>query len=165
MYNESWITIMAKEMVQEVTDWMAGISLTCYPNLQSGFDRQSMDSILVCMDGEVRITMQLLAEPRLFFRLAQKMIGSDPEDQQEVREYALEYVNVLCGRFISALFSYWHKKPAFFFPKYEQQPCITTINEENGGVSLTFLSEMQEHLIFAWEIEQEHTVSEEENLC
>lgn len=165
MYNEAWITIMAREMVKEVTDWMAGITLTCCPDLRSGAHRQQMDSILVCMDSEIRVTMQLQAEPRMFFRLAKNMMGSEPEDEDEVREYATEYVNVLFGRFISTLFSYWHKKPTFFFPQYEKPPHVTSIEDKDGGVTLAFLSDVQECVIFSWVIEQERTDGEEEQIC
>lgn len=162
IYNESWIAIMAKEMVWEVTDWMSGITLTYRPELKLEPHKQQMDSIVVCMDSEIKITVQLQAEPSLFVRLAKKMSGSDPTDEEEVREYAIEYVNVLFGRFISALFSYWHKKPTFFFPQYEIPPHITCIDEEHGGVSLSFLSDMQECVIFSWVIEHEQTDGEEE---
>ncbi len=162
MYDEPWITVMAQELVREVTDWMAGISLTCCPKTQINPNKEQMDSVLVCAGNKTRISVQLQADPQLFFRLTQKMVGSAPQDKEEVQEYAIEYVNVLCGRFISHLFSHWHEKTRYFFPKYETPPNVTAINEKSEAKSLFFISEMQESVIFSWFIEHDETDNEEE---
>ncbi len=162
MYNEPWISVMAQEMVLEVTDWMAGITLTSCPKAQFEPYQQPMDSVLVCAGGKTKISVQFQADPRMFFRLAQKMIGEDPADQEEVQEYAIEYVNVLCGRFISHLFSHWHEKTRYFFPKYEMPPNVTAVDKKEGAQSLFFLSEMQECVVFSWVVEHDGTDYEEE---
>ena len=162
MYDEPWIKVMAIELMREVTDWMTGISLTYCPEQQKNIQKNQMESILVRAGGETKISVQLRADAQMLFRLAQKMIGSDPEDDEEIREYAIEYVNVFCGRFISHLFSHWHEKTRYFFPEYETPPNITKIDEEKNSVSLFFLSEKQENVMLSWVIKHEETVSKEE---
>lgn len=162
MHNENWIITMTQQLVMEVTDWMAGIPLICCSEPPPNMHKDQMDSILICVGGKNKIFVQLRADPKMLFRLAQKISGCDLKDQEEVREYAMEYVNVLGGRFISHGFSNLKEKTRYFFPKYETPPNITAVDKKEGAVSLFFLSELQECAVFSWAVEQDETYNEEE---
>ena len=155
MNNEPWIMKMTQQLVLEITEWMADIPLTCCPEPPPNMHKDKMDSILVCTGEEPKLFMQFRADPKMLSRLAQRISGCDLKSKEEVEEYAIEYVNVLGGRFLSHGFSLWKEKPKYFFPEYETPPNITAVDEKAGAVSLFFLSELRECAMFSWAVEKD----------
>jgi len=105
-----------------------------------------MDGVYGWVDGGIQLLFR--AEPRLFQRLAANMLGAPARDAEEVQEFATEFFNTLCGRFISELYRV-AKGPARFHPtRYETYPNVTPLGEDT--VVLSYSSEEQETAEFSW---------------
>ena len=147
-YDEEWLRLLAEQLVIDVTDWMAGVPLT--PGAPPGpADRRPMDAVYVRMEGELSIWMRMELEPCLVHRLAAHIIGREPESQEEAREYAAEYFNVLCGRFLSELCRGKRPKMQFSVPCYEAYP-QTTPAAQSELDTVYLRSEQQEQIQFSW---------------
>ena len=158
--QEPWIERMASELVYEVTELMSGIALSCCPLALPGEERlQGMDHFLAEVDGDLEIHMQLWADPSILTRLAENMIGGPPEDQEEVQEYAAEYVNVLCGRFLSEICRHMKAQVKFFFPEYQSPPNEARPDPCGGMTTLCCLDgtarELDKMVVFSWVIRSE----------
>lgn len=138
-------------MVQEITLAMAGIDLhSVPPNVGEPPVPPETDAVYGLVDGQHPIQVQFRAEPRLFFRLARNIMGREPEDEEEVREYAMEYFNVLCGRFLSELYRMANIRVCnMTIPRYEIFPNVTRM-APNHIHSLYFVSDEQETVVFSW---------------
>ena len=138
-------------MVREITREMSGIDLRSVPpNAPQLREGRRTDAVHGLVDGEHPIQVQFRAEPRLFVRLARNMIGQDPEDGEEVREYATEYFNVLCGRFLSELYRMGNiRVHNMTIPRSEVFPNVTEMERENLH-ALHFISEEEEIVTFSW---------------
>lgn len=103
--HDEWVAMLAEQVVQDVTDIMAGIQLTSSPQ-EAGkcLDRDRFDRIWGVVSGDVRLYIQIFAEPSFFTRLAWKISGEMQEDPEVIQEYALEYANTIYGRFVAELF-------------------------------------------------------------
>ena len=129
--DSQWVSQLADAMVREITRKMAGIDLRSVPPTAPELAaRPRTDAVYGLVDGEHPIQVQFRAEPRLFTRLAKNMIGEAPEDGEEVREYAKEYFNVLCGRFLSELYRMANVRVRHMtIPRYEVFPNVTKMEQ------------------------------------
>ena len=103
--HDAWVTMLAEQVIQDVTDIMAGIQLTSSPcKADEDLSMVDLDRICGIVNGDVRLYIQFFAEPSFFSRIAWKISGEIQEDPEVIREYALEYANTIYGRFIAELF-------------------------------------------------------------
>ena len=93
--------------------------------------------------------MRFLAEPRLFSRLAQNMAGSQL-NSDEIQEYAMEFFNVLCGRFLSELYKAADTAARFCPTRYELYPDLISLKDQVMLSTLYFISDEQELAAFSW---------------
>lgn len=142
---------MADALVREITQEMCGIDLRGVPpSHRQVLAGPHTDTVFGLVDGEHPIQVRFRAEPSLFFRVARNMIGGEPEDGEEVREYAMEYFNILCGRFLSELYRMAHIRVHHMsIPRYE---VFSQVAEGEPGHydTLYYISEEQEIVVFSW---------------
>jgi CheY-specific phosphatase CheX len=138
---------MATDLVCQIAKQMAGIHLTYCPTMSLEDQARKLEVIYGKVDGAYNAELQFLAEPRMFVRMATNMIGGEPEDDQEVWEYAAEFFNVLCGRFISELHHATKVAGRFHPPSFEATGAAGEHNEMN---ELFFISDEQEVAMFSW---------------
>lgn len=158
--QEPWIEHMANELIYEVTELMSGIALSCCPLALPGAERlQGMEHFRAEVDGDLDIHMQLWADAPILNQLAENMIGGPPEDQEEVHEYATEYVNVLCGRFLSEICRHMKAKVKFFFPEYQSPPNEARPYPDGGMTALCCsdgtTSGLENMVVFSWVVRSE----------
>ena len=110
----NWVNQMAGTLVCEIIDLMAGIQLRNHPAWGEAAKERDIDAIYGFVEGDVPMKLRFLAEPRMLSRLARNMLGSEPE-KGEAQEYAMEFFNILCGRFISELYKATETTTRFFF--------------------------------------------------
>ena len=141
---------MADALLREILEQLAGIRLTrCPPRTPKGAG-PPMDGVYGKVDGAYQMQLLFRAEPRIFQRLACRMIGAPAKDTQEVQEYATEFANVLCGRFISEIYRAT-KVPARFYPtQYETYPDSSPLGDETEISTIFYASEDQEAAEFSW---------------
>lgn len=96
--------------------------------------------------------LRFLAEPRMLSRLARNMLGSEPEEG-EAQEYAMEFFNILCGRFISELYKATETTARFFPTRYEASLNPTGLGEDTSLSTVYFISDEQELAAFSWTAE------------
>lgn len=146
--NGCWISQMADTLTCEIIGTMSGIQLSrCCEPTPSGTE---MSAVFATVEGQMYdMQLQFRAEPRMFLRLARNMIGGEPEDFSEVEDYAAEFFNVLCGRFVSELCRISRTTAKFTPTKYEPVP--RELGTEKGRIkTLYFVSENQERAQFSW---------------
>lgn len=143
-----WIPQMADLLVYEVVEQMSGIQLgSCS---RSDERDGEMETVYGLVEGEYQMHLRFRAEPRMFSRLAKNMIGEDPQDQEEIQEYATEFFNVLCGRFVSEIYRSTKLSGRFLPTTYGARPNGVRPNEDDGECTRYFLSEEQELVEFSW---------------
>lgn len=98
VHEGQWICHLADALACEIIKEMAEIPLK---RMDTRVHDRMLDVVHGNIDGEYPMKLLFRAEPRLFGRIAENMIGEQPEDEEETREYAREFFNVLCGRFVS----------------------------------------------------------------
>ncbi len=143
-----WLCRVAENLACEIMQQMSGIRLeSCSPS--EGGD-VVMDAVCALVDGDYQMKLQFCAERRMFVRLARNMIGREPEDGLEVQEYAAEFFNVLCGRFISQIHQTIRTSAQFFQTQYVASPNVRCLADEGPVYTLYFVSEQQELAEFSW---------------
>ena len=86
----------------------------------------------------------------MFSRLAQNMAGSQLSSD-EIQEYAMEFFNVLCGRFLSELYKATNTTAKFYPTRYELYPDLMCLKDQVVMLStLYFISDEQELAAFSW---------------
>lgn len=145
--ERNWIHVMAEQMLLEITEEMAGIHLT---TVETKEREVRMDGVCGRTDGDHRMRFQFRAEPGVFYRMAKNMIGDEPTDTEEVQEYAVEFFNVLCGRFISEIHQATKSSARFAPTHYEEGPKLTFLDGEEQLVRLQFISDENELVEFVW---------------
>lgn len=146
--NQGWIVLMANLLVCEIMEKMSGIHLEHAPPPEEA--NRTMDAVLGVMDGTYPMKLQFRAEPSLFCRLARNIMGEEPQDAQEIQEYATEFFNVLCGRFISELYYATQSPVRLYPPQYKTAPHVTSLEGLGTLSTLCFLSEQGELAEFSW---------------
>lgn len=101
--DTAWVSLLAEQLICEIAEQMGAIRLN---RLESGCPPDNAGGVRYAVQarigGDYNILTQLLADHAFFYRLARNMLGEEPE-QEDIRTYAVEFVNVVCGRFISEL--------------------------------------------------------------
>lgn len=148
-FNPAWVLRMADILVYEILDQMAGIQIRNSTANEAG--TTDMSTVYGFVDGEYRMQLQFRADPRMFGRFAENMMGKPPQEE-DIRDYAEEFFNVLCGRFVSEIYRATQMK-ARFFPTRYGEPC-KALREEEPELSCTryFVSEEREHAEFSWSV-------------
>lgn len=148
--DELWVCQMAARLTREIMGTLAGIQLSvCDRPLVSTVE---MNAVCGFVDGQYRLRLRFLAEPQLFLRFTRCMAGADADavDQELVAEYAAEFFNILCGRFISELHRVTNS-PARFYPTYfEEIPDDSFFAQGEPVRTLYFESDVQELAEFSW---------------
>jgi len=146
MEESLWIRTMAEDLTCEITEQMSGIRMWS----RGSPGETVMDTVCGFVDGKRDIPLFFRAEPAFFSDLARRMIGKEPKDEEEVREYAAEYFNVLCGRFISEICRATHVvarfDPTMYFPA-PYEPEEGTCDPQH---TLYFESDRQNLAQFSW---------------
>ena len=148
-FNPAWVLQMADILVYEILDQMAGIQMVKSP--EDAAENTDMDTVYGFVDGEYRMQLQFRADPRMFGRFAENMMGSPPQEE-DVRDYAEEFFNVLCGRFVSEIHRATQLEARFFPTRYGEPD--RALREEEKKLSCTryFVSEDREHAEFSWSV-------------
>ena len=76
----------------------------------------------------------------------------EPEEG-EVQEYAMEFFNILCGRFISELYKATETTTRFFPTRYEALPNPTGLGGDTSLSTVYFISDEEELAAFSWTAE------------
>lgn len=146
--HHAWIDAMAENLVAEIIEQMGNIRLSRVSPPVQASDKEVV-GVCATIGGDYTMEMRFFAEERLFYRLAKNMIGSEP-DEEDVRDYAMEFINIVCGRFISEIIHTTHIK-AKLMPVEYRVPSQTAMPEENEPMTtLEFISDGQEYAVFSW---------------
>ena len=149
--DRTWVSHMAEHLVCEVADVMGHINLSCEsPPIIEDLTNREMDVLCAVIGGDCTFDMQFFADRTLFCRFARNMIGAEP-DEEDVQEYATEFFNVLCGRFVSGLVGGSGAKIKLMPIKYELPKVWSQPAEYAVGTQwLKFISDAQECAVFSW---------------
>jgi hypothetical protein len=151
-----WVTHMAEGLVCDMLDQFADIRVRRLPETQRN-NGVTMDAVCGHIRGDRQMEVRLCAEPGMFYRLTQNIIGDKPQNEDEVHEYAAEFFNVLCGRFISAICDRDHIIMEFNPPQYQKASGTLGAGMELIQHTLSFTTEKEERLEFSW---GRHTVEQ-----
>lgn len=148
IHDGHWICQMAGVLACEILQEMAEIRMERCPEIQ--VPERTLDAVYGLVDGDYQLELLFQAEPKFFVRLATSMIGDAPEDEEEVQEYAREYFNTLCGRFISEIYQAT-KRPARFYPiQYKMAGDDADLKKDEPFVTIYLVSDCQEYAQFSW---------------
>lgn len=160
-YNGEWVTMLAEQMVTDVTDIMVGIKLKpCQIPATAELSKIRLDGIYGATNGNVKICLQFLTEPRFFAKLAEKMCGEKTEDQELICDYAVEYVNTIYGRFLAELFRATRIKLQSYSLRYEASSSTACLENTKENSFVCLLGEENELIIFVWSLSTENGSAE-----
>ena len=144
-----WVEQMAETLVCEIAEQMSGIQLRRSKAWTCEKPETRVDAICGHVSGDFQIELRFFAQTELLFRLTRNMVGYDPESD-EVQEYAMEFFNILCGRFISELYKAARTSARFFPTQYEAMPDTGMLGKNASERTVYFTSEEQELAAFSW---------------
>lgn len=148
--KEKWVSQLAKELLCEIMDQMSGIHLSEVSDDTEQFKMQHRDAVYGETTGDFILLMSLVADRKLFERMAEGIIGDRPTDQVEVEEYTTEFFNIVCGRFISELYNMTGQSARFLPSTYKN----TTDRADGYGMDaanmVKFISDSGESAVFSW---------------
>lgn len=142
-----WVSQMADRLACEIMEQMADIHM--HHCTAAEVDRP-MDAVCGQVAGDCPMQLHFLAEPRLFRRVAQNMIGEEPEDDEEVSEYAQEFFNVLCGRFVSEIHQALRSVGKLYPVQYAMSFDVEHLRNDKSLSRICFMSDEQEFAEFSW---------------
>jgi hypothetical protein len=145
---ETWVGRLAQRLVCELFEQIAGIPLRC--QTEEGTSETEMDAVYGLIQGDCSMRVQLCAHPQMFYRLACNLNGGEPGSPEEVREYATEFFNVLCGRFVSEICGATHSKARFDPPRYQAAYRSPEGETKEPLKTLCFVTEEKELAEFSW---------------
>ena len=148
IHDGHWVCQMAGVLACEILQEMAEIHMERCPDIE--VPETTLDAVYGLVDGDYQLELLFQAEPKFFDRLAMSMIGDVPEDEEEVQEYAREFFNTLCGRFISEIYQVT-KRPARFYPiQYKIGDESVDLKKDEPFATIYLVSDHQEYTQFSW---------------
>ena len=96
------------------------------------FPLQKQDRVLsgdICtvhttFEGGYQAALALCADTALFARLARNVMRSENVSQQDIRDVATEYFNIICGRVVAGLFQSVRVSSRFRIPCFRPGPYL-----------------------------------------
>lgn len=147
-YENCWVWSLGDYLTCEILDEMATIRLERDGTRTEPSD--SMDEVGCVVEGDYQMRVQFRAEHRLFRRLAEHMTGETGQPEELVQEYAKEFVNTLCGRFVSEIY-HMTKIPARFYPvEYRTSAEAAEQKAQEPFSTIRFKSDEEEYAEFSW---------------
>lgn len=92
--------------------------------------------------GDYQIRLVFCAERALLRRIAEGMLGESTEDPEDIRECAMEFFNVVCGRIVAAIFRETRTRARFHCPDFKEGWYIPgkVSSDDNDMVAYCYLS-------------------------
>ena len=146
--NDEWVSLMAKELISEITESMANILLRDGKISEQELEQKKLVGISAAIGGDYPMTLRFFSERRFIYRLTKNMMASEPT-KEDMQDYAIEYFNTICGRFVSELINQMHIKAHLMPIRYEE--AFDPASEENGQTqALCLISDADEYTLFSW---------------
>ena len=144
-----WVDQMAQSLVCDITKQMADIHLTRVPKVGKIQEQMVMVGVCALIGGDSTFSVRLCSEKSLIVRLVRNMTGLEANDE-DVRDYAMEFFNTLCGRFISEIINKNRMKARILRISYENPLEWKKHEKEEKFVVLDFVSKEDEYISFSW---------------
>lgn len=148
--EQEWVSQLAEQLLCEILEQISGIQISRAQGGPIRFSTQPLGVVYAETRGEFTLLMWLEAEQSLFERLAAGMIGAPASDQEEVEEYATEFFNMVCGRFVSELYNLTGQSARFLPTIYRHHNDAAAMQTENRVYSVDFISDSNEGAVFSW---------------
>lgn len=148
--DQAWVSQLAGTLLCEIMYQMSGITLAEVGRLPTDFHQRQVGIVCGRTIGEYTIHMWLVAEEALFRRMAERMIGAPPRDQSEIEEYATEFFNVICGRFVSELYYLYGSSARFLPTTYTHPQDAGEMCARDRLNTVKLVSDGDEGAIFSW---------------
>lgn len=142
-----WVSNLAEGLVLEITKQMSGIIL--YSMRENPPEHRRMAVVQGLIGGDYPLKVQFFADRALFYRLTQNMLGDHPSEE-DIEDYAIEFFNILCGRFLSEIVNQTHISARLMPIRYELPAEETTPETDESMCTLNFVSDKQEQVAFSW---------------
>lgn len=143
----AWVSSLAKRLVCEITQQMTGIVLSKLDAPPSA--PRQMAVVRGLIGGDYALQVDFFADYPLFVRLTENMMG-EPPTEEDVEDYAIEFFNTLCGRFLSEIVNETHISARLMPLRYELPEEETTPEADETMCTLNFISDAQEQVAFSW---------------
>lgn len=141
-----WLPALLERLAVQLLNEWAEISSVCRAEQGSAFPPCAVSIII---DGAYGGRLWMCAEKALFYRMAQGACGCSLPSSEDVEETAKEFLNILCGRLISAVYEKTKIPARFYTPCFcEGEPW-----QERGfspGQALWFCSGPSEHFLLCF---------------
>ena len=144
-----WVEQMAQELVCGITEQMANIRLRRVPKVGKIEEQMVMVGVCALIGGDSTFSVRLCSEKSLIVRLVRNMTGLEA-NEEDVRDYAMEFFNTLCGRFISEIINKNRMKAKILRIRYESPLEWKKHEQEEKFVVLDFVSKEDEYVSFSW---------------
>lgn len=141
-----WVSALAETLVCEITKQMCGIILE---SEKEPPEHRRMAVVCGLIGGDCTLRVQFFADRSLFYRLTQYMLGEEPTEE-DIEDYAIEFFNILCGRFLSEIINQTHISARLMPIRYELPTEETTPETDDAMCTLNFISDSQEQVAFSW---------------
>ena len=137
-------TILGSSL-QDTSCRFAGVCLSPEGTCPSAELSDDTCTVQTTFRGGCRADLALCADTALFARLARNVMGAEAVTQQDIRDVATEYFNIVCGRVAAGLFRTSRIAPRFQIPSF--RPGLYLPQEQPAKLCvLKFHCTRQEHI-------------------
>lgn len=147
--GSAWVHTMVETLVCEILTEMANLRIWRAEEPIEALKRRKMIGVCATIGGDYTFKMRFFAEKPFFYRLAKNMMGEEP-DEEDIRDYAMEFINVVCGRFISEIINETHIKARLMPVEYRMPTNGELQEEEESMQTMGFVGDGQEYAAFSW---------------
>jgi len=129
---------MLDHVIREVTEQTTGVQLHASDKTLSG----KLCTVHVSFNKGFHSSLSLCAEMPLLEHMARQMFGGDISGEQDVVDFAKEYVNILCGKVVGFLYRTTRIGASFGVPAFSYGSCAP--QDQKVQFALTYVNERQE---------------------
>lgn len=138
-----WLPKLAEQLMRNVLKDWAEIEVL---RLSGALSEIPPLAVSIKIGGAYDSCILLYGDRSFFFRLAQTLFECSKPTQEEVEEAAKEFLNILCGQLISAIYDKTGI-PARFYPPCFFETADVPPADLQKGQRLYFCSDRHEHLL------------------
>lgn len=124
-------------VMQEITSRMVGIQ----PIEREDILSEDVCTVCTTFEGGYHANLVLFLDTALLRRLTQQAMEEEEVAQEDVEDFAKEYLNVICGKVVARLFQTAKISSRFRIPVFNMGRCVPDTDHEVCEYVLSYISE------------------------
>lgn len=147
--QENTVKSLIDEIIEQLFEEVSGIHLrqqefTELPN-------EEICTIYTVFHGGYHTRFFFCAEPALMKRIAENIAEETITDEDDIKEYVKEFVNVICGHIVAAIFKKTKTSARFHCPEFIDEHEILADVHNDSIITIHYTSTESENAMFLYD--------------